>query len=785
MKSNNLFLAILFCLLLVTSCSKDSEVQSSFPFDLTHTHLEETIVNFPQRTILKVVPEKEVESNTYSFQYELLSGEGTFVDEDEIPLAPKKFHAITGLSKTMYFVATKAGEAKVKITVQDSYKLSETIELTYDVSQNPFSIDFSTPTPETSINAKARVALSINNQGVDGITYERKFSITEGEGLLYPIGADQSIALESFTAIENGLHEFDVVFTATGTAKLQVVVKDSNGQEFTETLEFNVSNNPFSINFTAASNEASINAKTRVALTINNQGVDDITYERKFSITEGQGLLYPKGSNQNITLESFKAIENGLHEFDVVFTATGIAKLQVVVKDSNGQEFTETLEFDVSNNPYSLNFNASFTETYLQKPTPIELIVNNLGSDNTITYERKFSFTQGTGSIVFQNSNQSIALDDFAPIATGSSKFDVKFSSVGAATLEVTVKDSNGFTQSKSINFTVEDIEVSFSASLQSQEIFAEQANKVFFELAEINGFGGSYELKYVINSGNVSISYNNISLPPDTYRDVNIGNFFYDLATVSPGEVSITFTLKNQDGAEIEETVSFFVKEHELDFSFDVAMTESYTTQPVPMQFAISELPWASAPYTFKFYSNGVSTVTYNNVEYEPGQAIAIDNPNFDLEYTGLSLGEHNVSFLIENDRGITLSKPWTIEVLAPNFEYSAQSNYPFYSYSANQFGSSVSHAFLTHSIQPFGDDQTFKIKYEVVEGPSEIEIGFAADLVIPLAENALYDIAPGQTQWQFVAKVQPNVSVTIKFTVVSNTLVEHESTIQFLPAN
>lgn len=673
MKSNNFILSLVTGFLLFFSCSKDSEVISSFPFTIEETHTTDVVVNTPVKTTFKIVPEKTVESNPYFFKYEVLSGSGAFLDSEENPLTVHQFIPISGLSFNFNFVALETGDIKVKVTVKDSFDKVESIDLSFKAKDNPYVVTFTSENSNTSVNSPVRLSLLLNNSG----------------------------------------------------------------------------------------------------------GASNVTYQRMFRLLDGDGILHAKDSDVEIPFEAFKDIDPGLHEFDIRFSAVGTAKVEVTVKDSNGQTFSKSLSFDVSHIPFSVSFSADYTSTFVQKPTPVSLRIESSGPN--ASYTRMFSFPEGEGKVFIKNSNQEIPLEAYSPAILGLQNFEVRFASPGIAKLQVSVKDNNGNVISKTLDFDIQDIEVAFNAAIESQEIFADEPNKVFFSVSETNGSGGSYELKYVVNSGDVSLSFNNVPLLEDTYRDIILGNFFYDIVTNSDGDVSISFILSNKDGATIQKDVTYLANEHTFSFEANSQSLVAYTTQPLAFDISISEQPWASPPYSFRFFSDGQSVVRFNGQEYEPGQLIDINQDQFTIEYIGANIGVHNVSFFLENERALAASVQKQIAVSEPNFDFETEMTDPNF-YWTN--GWVIDRAYFDLSIIPYGNYQSFTFSYEVIAGSGKISS--AVGLPNYLDPNVEYEIVEGSTSWFFSpSDLASNVPTLVRVTAVSNTGVVHQVDLDFIPVD
>ena len=319
--------------LLFVGCSKDSDsgVVSSFPFELSESHSESSTINLPQNSVLTIIPEKTTKGNQFSFKYELLKGTGTFTDANGEPIQAEKYTILEALKSTFFFVGTTIGETKVRWYVKDGQGQEETIDLIYMVQQNSFSFEFSSDIQETKLKAPTPIVFKLDNSGNDpSVTYQRSFSISEGDFELFVAGTDNPIALDDVQDVDEGTQNIDIKFNELGNAKIECTVTDSNGQIVTKALSFTVSE--VAVSFDVQAQESSIyeGQSNIIDFLIQEDSPLGGKYRIKYQLVSG---------NVNMTFGNQPLFENVFYDVPL-----GQFQFNVLSPDTGTQEITFTLE---------------------------------------------------------------------------------------------------------------------------------------------------------------------------------------------------------------------------------------------------------------------------------------------------------------------------------------------------------------------------------------------------------------------------------------------------------
>lgn len=727
MKSNNLISSIVLAVILLLSCSKDSEVISTFPFTLTESHADVTIINTPQETFFKITPEKIVTTNNYSLRYEVVTGGGRYLDKEGKTIPPQEDVVLASLSPTFFYKASKTGEEKVKVYVKDNSGKEESIDIVYDVQHNPFSVGLSAPFSEAKVKSNIPITLSVFNEGEDDtLTYERAFYIVQGSGTIKHQGTDELLELEKFAEMKQGTFSFDLSFNDVGETKIKVAVRDSNYQLIEKTLTFSILDVDVSFSATVDKNTVNNGTENKVFFSLSEDQGQGGTYQMKYIVNKG--TIDVLNGDQKVNPGVFVDVAPGSFMWSTIPTEVGTVDVNFVLKNQNGIELTQNITYEV------LDINVSFGAT-------VDKNLVTTGTENKIffslledqgqggTYQLKYVVNEGVVDVL--DGNQKMNPGVFVNVVPGSFSWSTIPTAVGTVDIDFVLKNQNGVEFTQSVSYMTNANQLSIAANFTNQTpLYVDQNKEIAFSLDSQQGPNGNYKLKYVINQGEVNLLSNNNLMPENTYLDINLGSFSWFVHGISSGAVDITFFFKDEYGTEVSTNMNFNVFQHILSFDLVPSNTQTYPNEAINIQATIEETPVASPPYAITFDSNLEGVIVYNNNVYHVNDVFYLLGANFNFDFIPYTYGEFNISVTAENQEGASDSFPINLSVSKPTF--TVQSGHE-----ASYFGPKL-YFQIPNAFEFVGPNQQIQVKF-ATDNP---DLTFAIDNANnPIVEQGVFN--------------------------------------------
>ncbi|MBA6316357.1 PKD domain-containing protein [Cellulophaga baltica] len=232
------FLAILA---LIIACTKEVGLYTEVEFEISETHVVDGFINTPLSTSITVTPEELVEGYAYTYSYKINTGEGYFQDESGVTISEGEKVGLSPLSASLNYIATKIGDHSITFTAEDTFGFQEQVTLSYVISDVPVSWTAIGPTGQVLLGSSQDISITLGSETTTtGVTYERNYSFTQGTGTITssPSGANET--LNEFISITPGTYTLTYVATELGQTTLEFLLKDSNGQEILQTINFEV-----------------------------------------------------------------------------------------------------------------------------------------------------------------------------------------------------------------------------------------------------------------------------------------------------------------------------------------------------------------------------------------------------------------------------------------------------------------------------------------------------------------------------------------------------------------
>ncbi len=287
-----------------------------------------------------------------------------------------------------------------------------------------------------------------------------------------------------------------------------------------------------------------INTALATAITvIPEEIVEGYSYSYSYKINSGAGYFEDElgtiiSEGEKIALDPLTASLN--------YIATEIGDHSIVFTAEDSFGFTEQViaTYLITDIPVTWTVSASTDQILLGDSETISIVLGSETEDQEVTYERNYSFTEGTGTLTTSEGNNEI-LNELVEITTGTYELEFTATELSSVTIEFLLEDSNGQEVIETVSFeVVEVLEESDENSITS------------FELEGITIDNPENEFIITLPSGT-----DVTALTPMIIHDgesINPDNIVQDFS--SP--VTYTVTAENDDTQEYTVTVALEVEE-------------------------------------------------------------------------------------------------------------------------------------------------------------------------------------------------------------------------------
>ena len=215
--------------------------------DFTQQNTPEGFVQDLLPTTLTITPEAFLEEFVYTFSYEVLEGDGVFLDPEEKVLPTGEAIVLerasdsdTNFILNLNYQAQSAGVHQVRVTAADNFEKSFSEILTYTISDIPVVWELTSPVATADQQQEIPLTLTLAQKTEDpDITYQVRYRFTEGSGQLLDALA-APITLDRLLPITTGSQELTLISDQIGTTSLQAELIDSNGQRIATSADFTI-----------------------------------------------------------------------------------------------------------------------------------------------------------------------------------------------------------------------------------------------------------------------------------------------------------------------------------------------------------------------------------------------------------------------------------------------------------------------------------------------------------------------------------------------------------------
>lgn len=502
--------------------------------------------------------------------------------------------------------------------------------------------------------------------------------------------------------------------------------------------------------------KATVNLPENVSLSVVPERlVKTQSYQFKYESKDGSGYFVSDGSI--LPQREWMPLNELTLSLDFVAPTIGSKEIEVTFSDADGLEKTETLNFLVAHNPFIWKVSTTTNTININEDVPISLLLTNTGIDENATYERNIYFIQGSGNLTFVNEEEAseipIETGKFVEMQPGSFNLKGEFKETGVNKLIFEARDKNGQSQKDTLSITVEEIEFSFTASPQKNEIDISENTNLNFNITESNPSGTSYQMRYEIISGSGIITSGGETVAPNTFTVVPTGNFSWDFESSTPGNVEMIFFVRNETGVESQRTVTLVVSERDYDLTVTPAAIEAFVGSSINITLLINELGATGDTYTGFYSSTGTGSIKIAGDEYTAGQQFVLTKESNTLIYTGISEGRHALTFKVKSSSNIEKEVTTEVDFVSIDFDFSGSvtDNDLFITESTN----------LNFIINQTGiGATTYESRYVINQGEGLVR-GSNGTLLTP---NTYYGTSegPGNYTWSFEATKAGRADIT-----------------------
>ncbi|WP_165750484.1 Ig-like domain-containing protein [Cellulophaga sp. Z1A5H] len=184
--------------------------------------------------------------------------------------------------------------------------------------------------------------------------------------------------------------------------------------------------------------------------------VEGYSYSYSYKINTGEGYFQDEAGTT--IAEGDKIGLNPLTaSLNYIATKIGDHSITFTAEDTFGFQEQVTASYTIGDVPVTWTATGPSGQVLLGSSQDITIILGSETTATGVTYERNYSFTQGTGSITSSTSGPSETLNEFVSITPGTFALTYVATELGQTTLEFLLRDSNGQEILQTISFEVVD----------------------------------------------------------------------------------------------------------------------------------------------------------------------------------------------------------------------------------------------------------------------------------------------------------------------------------------
>ncbi|SDF01368.1 hypothetical protein SAMN04487992_106153, partial [Cellulophaga baltica] len=182
--------------------------------------------------------------------------------------------------------------------------------------------------------------------------------------------------------------------------------------------------------------------------------VEGYSYSYFYKINSGEGY-YQNESGVTIAEGDKIGLSPLTASMNYIATKIGDHSITFTAEDTFGFQEQVTLSYVITNVPVSWTATGPTGQVLLGSSQDISITLGSETTTTGVTYERNYSFSQGTGTITSSPSGTSEILNEFVSITPGTYTLTYVATELGQTTLAFLLKDSNGQEILQTVSFEV------------------------------------------------------------------------------------------------------------------------------------------------------------------------------------------------------------------------------------------------------------------------------------------------------------------------------------------
>ncbi|QCE40547.1 PKD domain-containing protein [Psychroserpens sp. NJDZ02] len=316
---------------------------------------------------------------------------------------------------------------------------------------------------------------------------------------------------------------------------------------------------------------ATINYKepTSIRIIPSNMVTGDV-YEFSYAVTEGDGYLRYANQNQ-LSQNTQHVCEDLALELEFVGTEIGLAVIAFTVTDYTGASEEILLPYNVIHNTFEWNADPEVTEVGLNQETPLSLVLNNTGVDQSVAYVSQITFVQGSGIVKLTDdtgsSTTAIEQGESYAIADGQHLYNLTLQQIGVTIIKFEGTDSNGQIKEDIVTYNVGEVDFTLSTAGDGSLVLNTQKNFATIITQDTPDPSITYNVTFTLVSGTGSgeVYLNNALVPLGVAQTVTAGNTSFQFLGTSVGNVVLLVSVVDSNGNPVPaltSQLSFIVQE-------------------------------------------------------------------------------------------------------------------------------------------------------------------------------------------------------------------------------
>ena len=607
-------------------------------------------------------------------------GAGTVRDQNGGVMDPGTFRNINPGNYNFTFQDDELGQRKIYFDVRDSNGQIKRDSVEIEVANIPFTFSGNSESNQVFVNQRTQLNFNIKSNGnTSNIDYFLTFNVTEGNGRVTGVNGN---TIQNNTDYAVDLGNFSLFYTpeTLGAHKISFMVTDNFGQEVGP-VEIDLTARQLELDFTASANDSEVLVGQRgtISLSLIEKGdFDGVSYELNYFITGGPAQLY--NGNSAITPSQYFTVNPGSFSYDFIGDQAGTYEITFLLRDSNGQILEEKVTVVVGNNDFTVTMTPSKSTEFSNIPVNIIVNIDEVPDGANDTYQAFYSSSKNGKMTV---NGVDYGPGETFPLSAGNSNITYTGEEPGQHNIVLSVESGSDVTRTANTTINYDQVDFSFTGGAQKTEISVGETTALNFNITESVG-SSNYRMRFTMNGNAIIKDASGTEVSPGNIYNVPKGNFNWSLEGTDDGSISITFTAQNDTGLEKQVTISITVNAKDYNFTASASESSAFTNEVIPANFNISEIGIGGDTYEMYFSSGSNNgSFEFDGQTYSTGETFAVPVGAFSGTYTGISEGNHNVTFTVRSSSDVTKTASFNIdfdiyeEPFTLNISQSAQDKY------------------------------------------------------------------------------------------------------------